>query len=59
MLKDEDYRKGFYLQIKSEVENAMAYLTKKREEDPYRGILERTVYRAVSAPVDNVPSFEP
>lgn len=59
MLKDEDYRKSFYLQIKSEVENAMAYLTKKREEDPYRGILERTVYRAVSAPVDNVPSFEP
>lgn len=60
MLKEENYRKDFYLHIKSEVENAMAYLIKKREEDPCRGIVQRIVHRAFSAPIDdNFPSFEP
>ncbi|KAK3011155.1 hypothetical protein RJ639_011099, partial [Escallonia herrerae] len=59
LLKDRESAKEMYLHIKSEVESSMAYLIKKREEDPYRGIVERTVYRAISAPLDNVPTFKP
>ncbi|OVA15060.1 Diacylglycerol acyltransferase [Macleaya cordata] len=58
-LKDRDNANAMYLQIKSEVENIMSYLVKKREKDPYRGIIERTVYKAVQAPIDQVPAFEP
>ncbi|OVA15061.1 Diacylglycerol acyltransferase [Macleaya cordata] len=58
-LKDRDNANAVYLQIKSEVENIMSYLVKKREKDPYRGIIERTVYRTVQAPIDQVPAFEP
>ncbi|KAA8536943.1 hypothetical protein F0562_029421 [Nyssa sinensis] len=59
MLKDRQNANELYLQIKSEVERNMAYLVEKREEDPYRGIIERTVYRATSAPMHQVPTFEP
>ncbi|XP_059652628.1 phytyl ester synthase 1, chloroplastic-like isoform X2 [Cornus florida] len=59
MLKDKRNAKELYLQIKSEVERNIAYLIKKREKDPYRGVIERTVYRATSAPTDQVPTFEP
>ncbi|KAM7511781.1 hypothetical protein LguiB_010656 [Lonicera macranthoides] len=55
-LKDKENAKELYLHIKSEVENSMAYLIKKREEDPYRGIVERTIYAASS--VDQIPTFE-
>ncbi|CAA2989926.1 acyltransferase At1g54570, chloroplastic [Olea europaea subsp. europaea] len=59
MLKDRSNAKELYLHIKSEVENSIAYLMKKRKEDPYRGIVDRTVYRVLHAPMDQVPSFEP
>lgn len=60
LLKEKEFRKYFYMQIKSEVEHSISYLIKKREEDPYRGVLERTLYRAFSASIDHdVPSFEP
>ncbi|KAL8134311.1 hypothetical protein AgCh_009373 [Apium graveolens] len=60
LLEESEYRKRFYMQIKSEVEQSISYLLKKREEDPYRGLLERTLYRAFSASKDyNVPSFDP
>ncbi|KAK9292356.1 hypothetical protein L1049_020322 [Liquidambar formosana] len=59
MLNDKDNANKLYLQIKSEVEHSMAYLIKKREEDPYRGIIDRTVYRAIYAPSNQVPTFEP
>ncbi|KAJ4969204.1 hypothetical protein NE237_015905 [Protea cynaroides] len=58
-LKERDNANLLYLQVKSEVESIVSYLIKKREEDPYRGILERTVYRAFSAPVNGVPTFDP
>ncbi|CAK9137066.1 unnamed protein product [Ilex paraguariensis] len=58
-LKNKESANEMYLHIKSEIECSMAYLIKKREEDPYRGIIDRTVYRAISAPVDQVPTFEP
>ncbi|KAF8387912.1 hypothetical protein HHK36_026574 [Tetracentron sinense] len=59
MLKDRENANVLYLQIKSEVESMMTYLIKKREEDPYRSIIQRTAYRAISAPVHQVPTFDP
>lgn len=58
-LNDKDKAMELYLKVKSEVESSMAYLLKKREEDPFRSIVDRTVYRAFSAPAHNVPTFTP
>lgn len=59
LLKDKENANDLYLQIKSEVEQSIAYLMKKRMEDPYRGFIDRTVYRAFNAPFDQVPAFDP
>lgn len=59
MLKDKERASELYLQIKSEVEANISYLLEKRKEDPYRGILDRTVYRSLYASMDQVPAFEP
>ncbi|XP_075522831.1 phytyl ester synthase 1, chloroplastic-like isoform X2 [Primulina tabacum] len=59
MLKDKERARELYLQIKSEVEANITYLLEKRKEDPYRGILDRTVYRSLYASMDQVPAFEP
>ncbi|TXG65809.1 hypothetical protein EZV62_007084 [Acer yangbiense] len=45
-LKDKENANQVYLHVKSEVESCIAYLLKKREEDPYRNIADRTVFRA-------------
>lgn len=58
MLKDREKARELYLQIKAEVQNSMNYLLKKREEDPYRNIIDRTVYKAFSSTFDEVPTFE-
>ncbi|XP_042517080.1 acyltransferase-like protein At1g54570, chloroplastic [Macadamia integrifolia] len=58
-LKEREKANVVYLQVRSEIESMISYLLKKREEDPYRGLIERTVYRAISAPVDDIPTFEP
>lgn len=59
MLKDRENAKELYLQIQSEVEKNMAYLIKKREEDPYRGVVNRVLNQSLSTPVHQVPTFEP
>ncbi|KAG8374877.1 hypothetical protein BUALT_Bualt10G0041200 [Buddleja alternifolia] len=59
MLKDREKARELYLQIKSQVESNMSYLLKKRNEDPYKNVLDRTFYRAIRAPMDQVPTFEP
>ncbi|KAL8556911.1 hypothetical protein ACS0TY_004403 [Phlomoides rotata] len=59
MLKDREKAQELYLQIKSEVETSMSYLLIKRNEDPYRGVINRTIYRALRAPMDPIPTFEP
>ncbi|XP_073303171.1 phytyl ester synthase 1, chloroplastic-like isoform X1 [Primulina huaijiensis] len=59
MLKDKERARELYLQIKSEIEANITYLLEKRKEDPYRGIFDRTMYRALYAYMDQVPSFEP
>ncbi|PSS19093.1 Acyltransferase-like protein [Actinidia chinensis var. chinensis] len=59
MLKDKENAKELYLQIKSEVERNIAFLIRKREEDPYRSIINRTIYQATSVPTHQIPTFKP
>ncbi|XP_058076256.1 phytyl ester synthase 1, chloroplastic [Magnolia sinica] len=58
-LKDREKANEVYMQIKSEVEGIISYLKRKREEDPYRGILQRTIYQATWGSTDQVPTFDP
>ncbi|CAH9111974.1 unnamed protein product [Cuscuta epithymum] len=58
VLKDREKARELYMEIKSEVQNSMTFLLKKREEDPYRSIVDRTAYRALAAPYDQIPSFD-
>jgi hypothetical protein len=37
-LEDRENENLLYLHVKSEVENSIAYLLKKREEDPCRNV---------------------
>ncbi|MCL7024036.1 hypothetical protein MKW94_021561 [Papaver nudicaule] len=57
-MKDKDNANAMYMKIKSEVESLMSYLVKNREKDPYRGIIQRTIYKAIKTPIDQVPTFE-
>ncbi|XP_026384275.1 acyltransferase-like protein At1g54570, chloroplastic [Papaver somniferum] len=57
-MKDKDNANAMYLKIKSGVEYLLSYLLEKREKDPYRGIVERTIYKAMKGPSDHVPTFE-
>ncbi|KZV18365.1 acyltransferase-like protein chloroplastic-like [Dorcoceras hygrometricum] len=60
VLKDRQQARLVYLQVKSEVETNLSYLQKKRNEDPYRSIIDRIVYQG-QAPwpsIDQIPSFE-
>lgn len=59
VMKERDAAKVIYVHIKSEVENLISYLLKKREEDPYRSIFQRSIYRATRGSSHEVPSFEP
>ncbi|KAL3652756.1 hypothetical protein CASFOL_002437 [Castilleja foliolosa] len=59
LVKDRYETNEFYLRIKREVERCMAYLIEKREEDPYRRLVDRLLYRAVSAPIHHIPTFDP
>ncbi|KAK1292534.1 Acyltransferase-like protein [Acorus calamus] len=58
VVEDKSKANSLYLEIKSEVEKIMSYLKEKREVDPYRGIIERTVYQASGGSADQIPSFE-
>ncbi|KAJ6737467.1 ESTERASE/LIPASE/THIOESTERASE-LIKE PROTEIN [Salix viminalis] len=58
-LGDTENANLLYLHVKSEVENSIAYLLKKREEDPCRNVIDRTIYRAFYSPLPEVPAFEP
>lgn len=58
LLTDKVRVKEFYLQLKSEVERCMAYLIEKRDEDPYRHFFDRLLYRAVSSPMHETPTFD-
>lgn len=59
ILKDKTNANQLYNQVKSEVEHSLAYLIKKRKEDPYRNVIDRTVYKAVFTSHHEVPAFDP
>ncbi|CAL9238755.1 unnamed protein product [Arabidopsis halleri] len=59
LVKDKDEANRVYLEVKAEVENSIAYLLKKREEDPYRSVLDRLNYSLTHTTATHVPSFEP
>lgn len=57
-LTDREKAQELYLQVKSEVENCMAYLKEKRRSDPYRNILPRLLYQTTHGLASQVPTFE-
>ncbi|KAD6453628.1 hypothetical protein E3N88_08333 [Mikania micrantha] len=59
MIDDDDYLQRLYMQIKSDVEKSIAYLLKKRDNDPYRGAFQRFVWRMKHGSLDQIASFEP
>jgi hypothetical protein len=59
LVRDRKRANEVYLRIKSEVEEIMSYLKRKREEDPYRSIGQRVLYQATWGASAQVPSFEP
>lgn len=58
LVKDKEEANRVYLEAKAEVEKNIAYLLKKREEDPYRNIVDRLNY-GLTHTANDVPSFEP
>ncbi|XP_017247512.2 phytyl ester synthase 1, chloroplastic-like [Daucus carota subsp. sativus] len=56
-LRSKEKSDEVYLEVKSEVENCLAYLKEKRKKDPYRSILARQVYQAIHGPDAEVPTF--
>ncbi|KAA0063634.1 acyltransferase-like protein [Cucumis melo var. makuwa] len=58
ILKDKNNANQLYDQVKSEVEHILAYLIKKRKEDPYRNFIDRTVYKAIYSSQHEVPTFD-
>ncbi|XP_048552009.1 phytyl ester synthase 1, chloroplastic-like, partial [Triticum urartu] len=58
LLMDKKQASDLYLHTKSEVENLMSYLKRKREEDPYRSITRRMLYQAARGASAQVPTFE-
>ncbi|KAJ0844094.1 putative diacylglycerol acyltransferase, serine aminopeptidase, S33, alpha/Beta hydrolase [Helianthus annuus] len=57
-LRKRDKAEEAYLQVKCEVEKCLAYLLKRREEDPYRNIITRLMYQATHGGLDShVPTF--
>ncbi|KAF7817857.1 acyltransferase-like protein [Senna tora] len=57
MLKDKKNAEQVYLQVKSEIERSITYLIKKREEDPYRNLIDRKLYEAINP--SHAPTFDP
>ncbi|KAJ1687724.1 hypothetical protein LUZ63_019114 [Rhynchospora breviuscula] len=58
LVDDRDNAIAMYRQIKSEVEGLISYLKKKREEDPYRSIAQRSLFQATWGPSAQIPTFE-
>ncbi|CAI8613444.1 unnamed protein product [Vicia faba] len=56
--KDKDKSQELYFEVKAEVERCIAYLKEKRERDPYRSILTRSLYQATHGPTSDIPTFE-
>ncbi|XP_035838425.1 acyltransferase-like protein At1g54570, chloroplastic isoform X3 [Helianthus annuus] len=59
MLYDYGYLQELYLQVRSDVEKNIAYLLKKRKEDPYRSGVQRLLWQMKHGSLDQIPSFDP
>ncbi|KAJ6848674.1 acyltransferase-like protein, chloroplastic [Iris pallida] len=59
ILKDQESANKAYVMIKSETESLMSYLLKKRKEDPYRNVIQRTIYQNSWGSSAKVPTFDP
>ncbi|KAF7817858.1 acyltransferase-like protein [Senna tora] len=57
MLRDKGNAEQVYQQVKSEVERNLEYLIKKREEDPYRNLIDRKLYQNTYS--SEPPAFKP
>ncbi|GLT57373.1 hypothetical protein SLA2020_303510 [Shorea laevis] len=57
-LRDKDKSHELYLEVKYEVARCIAYLKEKRENDPYRNLLSRSIYQATNGFTSEVPTFE-
>ncbi|XP_010436056.1 PREDICTED: acyltransferase-like protein At3g26840, chloroplastic isoform X1 [Camelina sativa] len=57
-LSDKEKAHEVYLQVKSEVEKCMTYLKIKRETDPYRNILPRSLYYLLHGFSSQIPTFD-
>nr|XP_011461473.1 PREDICTED: acyltransferase-like protein At3g26840, chloroplastic isoform X2 [Fragaria vesca subsp. vesca] len=57
-LLDREKAHELYVQVKSEVENSIAYLQTKRERDPYRGLVSRLLFQARHGFTSEVPAFD-
>uniref|UniRef100_A0ACD5Z1Y4 Uncharacterized protein n=2 Tax=Avena sativa TaxID=4498 RepID=A0ACD5Z1Y4_AVESA len=59
VLTDRQAAANLYTHVKSEVEGIISYLLEKREEDKYRKIFPRLLYKAGRGANTQVPSFDP
>ncbi|XP_065853500.1 phytyl ester synthase 1, chloroplastic-like [Euphorbia lathyris] len=59
LMKDREYAKEMYLQVQTEIRRNIDYLLKKRDEDPYRNIFDRTLYRVLYSILSDIPTFDP
>jgi hypothetical protein len=59
LAEDRHSCQGLYQHIKSEVEDGMGYLLRKREQDPYKDFLPRMAYEMSWGQQRQAPSFEP
>ncbi|WZZ01767.1 hypothetical protein YC2023_074095 [Brassica napus] len=57
-LRDKEKAQELYLQVKSQVEQCIAYLKVKRESDPYRNLLPRMLYQASHGFSSDIPTFD-
>ena len=57
-LRDKEKAQELYLQVKSQVEQCIAYLKMKRESDPYRNLLPRMLYQASRGFSSETPTFD-
>lgn len=56
-LNDKEVVEALYQQVKSEIEAGIAYLLRKREEDPYQGFVPRMLYEKTWG--KQAPTFKP
>lgn len=56
---DRAAMESLYGAVRQEVEDCLGYLLRKREQDPYRGLLLRLAYEAAWGGRRQAPTFKP